>query len=55
MRTPEELDEVVAAIDEADPNQDDEELQGMRNALRFAAGYEGDSAKAFINMYVAEA
>ena len=53
MKSEQEVSEVLAAISEADPGFEDEELEAMRNALRFVLGYEGNAAD-FITMYITE-
>lgn len=53
MVSMEEIDKVLAAIGEEDPDHADEQLEAMNDALRFAAGYSGETAEQFIDMYVA--
>lgn len=47
-----EITQAIKAIDEADPNEEDEFLQAVRAGLRFAMGYEG-SLESFVAMYIA--
>jgi hypothetical protein len=55
LKTAEELEAVISAIDEIDPGEHDPELQAQRNALRYARGW--DSAETpgeYIRAYVSD-
>lgn len=49
-----EIDKVLDKIAEVDPDHEDEELDAMADALRFAAGYSEETADQFISMYVSD-
>jgi hypothetical protein len=49
-----EIHEVLAAIDEADPDFEDEGLEAMRDAFRFALGQGERTAKEFIEYHIGE-
>lgn len=54
MKSEEEINVVLAGINQADPDFGDEELEAMRNAFRFVLGYEGTPGE-FLAMYVESA
>jgi hypothetical protein len=53
MITQSEIEKVQQAMDSADPDGEDPELEAMQRAFRFVLGYEG-TAEDFISMHVEE-
>ena len=49
----EEIEKVLQAMDKADPDAEDEELEAIRNGLCFALGERG-TADSFIRNYVSD-
>jgi hypothetical protein len=49
---PEEIEKVLKAISEDDPEGDDEELQNYKDALLWAAGWAEKTAEDFINQHI---
>ncbi len=53
VKSAEEIEKILKAIDEDDPDGDDEELQNYREALRWAQDRDDDrSAEEFISYYI---
>jgi len=51
-KSEEEIEKVLKAIEEDDPEGDDSELQNYRDALVWAAGHDDRSAEDFISFYI---
>jgi hypothetical protein len=55
IKSKDELEAVIDAIDAADPNEEDDHLQAQRNALRFACGWDSETPQEYIDTYVGDA
>lgn len=50
MKTQAEIEQVLVAMDKADPDFEDEEMEAMRNAFGFVLGQQ--SIQEFISYYI---
>lgn len=54
MRTEQEIQQVFAALQDADPDHDDENCELINDTLRWVVGHDDSPAEEFIKTYIAE-